>query len=190
MRRAVVILIALLGALVPHPAAAQVDCGASPSDPACKDTPPDEGPEEPDPAPTTATTAPPATTATTATTTRPPTTRPATTAPRSTGSGGAGDGPATTEATVPAEGTTTTTSQPELLEEGPPTSLGVTGAVQEEVTSTTEEPAAEDDNEGRTARQVTLVVAGLLVLALAFGGLTFWYWRRTRPGVKPARARP
>jgi hypothetical protein len=49
-------------------------------------------------------------------------------------------------------------------------------------TTITTEPVADDSgDEGRTARQVTLVVTSLLVLAAVFGLLTYWYWRRTAP---------
>lgn len=78
---------------------------------------------------------------------------------------------------------TTTTSVPLLLEEGPPVAPG--GVLPVQATSTSVAPAAGDGNDD-TGRLVALVVTALLVLAVVFGLLTYWYWRRTRPGMKPA----
>ena len=84
--------------------------------------------------------------------------------------------PTTTEPPVE---TTTATSMPALLEEGPPTMAGAPAPV---TTSTT--VAAPSDDDDRTGRQVFLVVTALLVLAVVFGLVTYWYWRRTRPAPK------
>lgn len=79
-----------------------------------------------------------------------------------------------------------TTTVPRLLVDGPP--VDPLSGVEVTTTSTTAPPAVES-REGRTARQVTLAVSGLIVLAAVFGGLTVWYWKRTKPRVAPAGTR-
>ena len=70
-----------------------------------------------------------------------------------------------------------------LLAEGPPVVPGADGVVS--TTLTTEPVVDEGGDDGRTSRQVTLVVTALLVLAVVFGLLTYWYWRRTAPPRAP-----
>ena len=79
-------------------------------------------------------------------------------------------------------GVTTTTVSSPLLEEGPP--VDPDAAVAQATTTSTAAPAGgnESDDTGRT---VTLVVTGLVVLGLVFALITYWYWRRTRPELKP-----
>ena len=83
------------------------------------------------------------------------------------------------------ETTTTSTSTPVLLAEGPPVSAtpeAVAGTDGVATTTVATEPVADEGgDEGRTSRQVTLVVTALLVLAVVFGLITYWYWRRTAP---------
>jgi hypothetical protein len=70
-----------------------------------------------------------------------------------------------------------------LLVEGPPVEPPVAGEAAQtpdSSTTTTTEPTSNDDDD--TGRTVTFVVAGLVLLGLVFGGITYWYWRRTRPG--------
>lgn len=143
--------------------------------------PGDPCPEEPT---TTSTTAAPTTTAAPATTAAPPTTaRPTPTTSRPTTTV-----PEEPEETVPEEvETTTSTSLPALLEEGPPLAPGATAAPTTTTLVAEEAAATEDDDD--TGRTVTLVVTALVALGSIFGLLTFWYWRRTRP-LPAARARP
>lgn len=146
------------------PAAAQVDCILDPTAPECQETTTSEPPS------------------TTSTTEEEPSTT--STTPRST---------TTSDTTAVDDSTTTsepasTTSLPALLEEGPPTD--VAGPAQATTTTTTV-PADTGDSGDETGRQVFLVVTGLLVLAVVFALLTYWYWRRTRPvPAKPAASSP
>jgi cobalamin biosynthesis Mg chelatase CobN len=163
MRGLLVAVVLGVGAVVTAmPAAAQVDCILDPTAPECVGTTTTEAPS------TTSTTDEESTTTTVGRTT-------------TTTSTTLDDGDATT--TVPPS---STTSLPALLEEGPPTD--VAGPVQAPTTtSTTVAPGDAGDDGDETGRQVFLVVTGLLVLAVVFGLLTYWYWRRTRPAKpKPA----
>jgi hypothetical protein len=54
----------------------------------------------------------------------------------------------------------------------------------------TEPVADESTDEGRTSRQVTLVVTALLVMAVVFALITYWYWRRTAPARSRSVASP
>ena len=148
----------VVGAVVGNGAAyAQVDCILDPNAPGCEATTTTEAPT------TTSTTDAPATT----TTARPTTT--------------AVDAGAPVDTTlVPSS----TTSLPALLEEGPPVEVAVPGAPAQETTTTTTAPVVDEGGDDDTGRQVFLIVTGLLVLAVVFALMTYWYWRRTRP-VKP-----
>lgn len=138
--------------------------------------------DPPLPCPETTTTTEPTTTSssttTSSTTVAPSSTSSTTAAPRTTTTAPR----ATTTTAASASGSeepTTTTAPVPLLAEGPPVTAGADGVVS--TTISTEPVVDESGDEGRTSRQVTLVVTALLVLAAVFGLLTYWYWRRTAP---------
>jgi hypothetical protein len=173
-------LLVTVVAFAPGPATAQVDCVAEPADPACV---PGETSTTVDAAPTDD--------ATTTTEAEPERT---TTTARRTTTTETPDDVAVAEQDdeeVVEEPITTLPERPSLLVPGPPPVEPAPVApevAQEERPDPAGEPLDTDPSsspgdDDRTRRTVTLAIAGLLTAAVLLGGLTWWYWRRTRPTV-------